>query len=95
MAARFNLTSLIPPGLMVDSVDDGEDTLVVTARSGTTEASCPVCGAASRRVRSHYVRHSSDLPCSGRRVACNSWCGDSGAMCQAVRVRCLPNGSMR
>jgi transposase len=68
MAGRFNFASLIPLGLMLDSVDNGEDTLVVTARSSAVEASCPVCGATSRRVQSHHIRRPSDLPCSGRHV---------------------------
>jgi len=68
MAARFGFASLIPPGLAVDSVDGSEDALVVTARSNAVTALCPLCGAASDRVQSHYVRHPSDLPCAGRRV---------------------------
>ena len=31
-------------------------------------AACPLCGAASRRVHSRYIRQVSDLPCSGRRI---------------------------
>ena len=65
MAIRFGFASLIPHGLEVDSVDDGEGMLVVTARSNAVTASCPLCGAASRRVQSHYVRQPSDLPCVG------------------------------
>ena len=68
MAIRFGFASLIPHGLEVDSVDDGEGMLVVTARSNAVTASCPLCGAASRRVQSHYVRQPSDLPCVGRGV---------------------------
>jgi transposase len=68
MAAKFGFASLIPPGLAVDSVDGSEDALVVTARSNARTAACPLCGTASRRVQSHYVRQPSDLPCSGRRV---------------------------
>ncbi len=68
MASRFGFASPIPLGLEVDSVDDGENTLVVTARSNAATASCPLCGVASHRVQSHYVRHPSDLPCAGRRV---------------------------
>ncbi len=68
MAARFGFASLIPPGLTVDSVDGSEDALVVTARSNAVTAGCPLCGAASDRVQSHYVRRPSDLPCAGRRV---------------------------
>jgi len=68
MASRFGFASLIPLGLKVDSVDDGENTLVVTARSNAAIASCPWCGVVSHRVQSHYVRQPSDLPCAGRRV---------------------------
>jgi hypothetical protein len=42
MVARFGFALLIPPGLEVNSVDDGEDTLVVTARSSAATASCPL-----------------------------------------------------
>lgn len=52
----------------MDSVDDSETTLIVTARSNAATASCPLCGVISHRVQSHYVRQPSDLPCSGRRV---------------------------
>lgn len=68
MAARFGFASLIPPGLELEKVDGDGDTLVVTARSSAATATCPLCGAASCRVQSHYVRQPSDLPCAGRRV---------------------------
>lgn len=68
MVARLGFASLILPGLEVDSVDDGEQTVVVTACSTAVAASCPLCGVASRHLQSHYVRRPSDLPCSGRRV---------------------------
>jgi hypothetical protein len=68
MASRFGFASLIPPGLEIDSVDSGENTLIVTARSDAAGAFCPLCGVVSHRVQSHYVRQPSDLPCAGRRV---------------------------
>ncbi|MGI4800222.1 MAG: ISL3 family transposase [Janthinobacterium lividum] len=68
MAARFGFASLIPPGLVVDSVDGSADTLVITARGNAPTALCPLCDAASDRVQSHYIRRPSDLPCAGRRV---------------------------
>ena len=68
MSARSGFASLIPPGLEVERVDEGEDTLVVTARSNAVAASCPLCRTTSRRVQSHYVRRPADLPCAGRRV---------------------------
>jgi len=42
--------------------------MVVTARAEAGEAFCPVCGEASRRVHSRYVRHVRDLPFSGQGV---------------------------
>ncbi len=68
MGSQFSFASLIPPGLAVDSVEDSENALAVTARSNALTALCPLCGVASERVQSHYVRHPSDLPCAGRRV---------------------------
>ena len=68
MASRFGFASLIPSGLAVDSVDSGEDALVITGRSNALIALCPLYGAASDRVQSHYIRQPSDLPCAGRRV---------------------------
>ena len=62
------LSSLIPVGLSVECLTKAEGALVVTARTKSCESVCPLCGTASRRVHSRYVRHVSDLPCSGRRV---------------------------
>ena len=62
MAAWFSYASLIPPGLMVSSVNDGENTLAVTACSRAVEASCPVGGVASHCVQSRYIHSPSDLP---------------------------------
>jgi transposase len=52
----------------VDAVGDHDGALVVTARSSTVTASCPLCGTPSHSVQSHYVRQPADLPCAGRRV---------------------------
>ena len=95
MAARFGFASLIPPGLEVDRVDDGETTLVVTARSTAATAVCPLCGVASSRVQSHYVRQPSDLPCSGRRVRLRLLvrrfrCGVSGCQREMFAERFAP-----
>lgn len=52
----YSLASLIPLGLMVDGVDYGEDSPVVTAGGCAIGASCPMCTTASRSVQSHYIR---------------------------------------
>ena len=68
MTSRFGFVSLVPPGLRVDTVVDHDGALVVTARSSTITASCPLCGTPSRSVQSRSVRQPADLPCAGRRV---------------------------
>ena len=68
MGARFDFASLVPPGLVVDRVDEREDMLVVTARGASATASCPARGVTSSRVQSRYIRQPTDLPCAGRRV---------------------------
>ena len=92
MGAKFGFASLVPPGLAVDSVQGSADALVVTARSNAVTAACPLCGTASRRVQSRYVRQPSDLPCSGRRVCLRLlvrrfWCGMTGCPRQVFAER--------
>src|ERR1700681_873824 len=68
MPAHCRFSSLIPSGLVVESIMQTEEGIVVTARAGTQVAMCPLCRSPSRRVHSRYVRQVSDLPCSGRSV---------------------------
>lgn len=68
MQSKFQASTLVPEGLVVESIAHGDDLVVVTARAEPRYAACPLCGASSRRVHSRYVRRVSDLPSSGRRV---------------------------
>ena len=68
MATRFAVKSLVPSGLVMDSVDGSGDAVVVTARSNAVTAAGPLCGTVSCHVQSRHVRQPSDLPCGGRRV---------------------------
>lgn len=68
MASRFDFASLVPLGLTLETVVYSDEALVVTARSSAAAATCPLCGAVSHRVQSHYMRQPTDLPCAGRRV---------------------------
>jgi hypothetical protein len=68
MPAKFRVSSLIPSGLIVESVAQVDETIVVTAQAGIQVAGCPLCGSPSRRIYSLYVRRVSDLSCSGRGV---------------------------
>ncbi|MBZ0260126.1 MAG: ISL3 family transposase [Hyphomicrobiales bacterium] len=68
MQPLFRILPLIPGGFVVQGVDRTEDSIVVEVQSEARAATCPICGFLSRRIHSRYVRHVSDLPCSGRRV---------------------------
>ena len=68
MRRNFGSLSFVPSGLVAESVSCVGETMVVTARAEAGEAFCPVCGEASRRVHSRYVRHVRDLPFSGQGV---------------------------
>lgn len=46
MAARFGFAPQVPPRLIVDSVGAG----IVSARSNTPTASCPLCGVVLNRA---------------------------------------------
>ena len=52
---------------MESAVYEAERT-VITVRPIKSFGFCPSCGAASRRVHSHYRRHVADLPLVGRSV---------------------------
>ena len=69
MASSFRISSLVPSGLVVESVIESEEMIKVSARSRASEAQCPSCGSMSRQVHSRYIRQVADLPCTGRRVA--------------------------
>ena len=68
MARNLRVSSLIPAGLVVESMTETEAGIVVLARAGVLERACPECGRCSRRIHSRYIRTVSDLPCAGRRV---------------------------
>lgn len=68
MPSDFRISSLIPVGFAVRSINQEGDVLVVTTQAAASSASCPLCRFPSRRIHSRYVRQVSDLPCSGRRV---------------------------
>ena len=68
MAMNMRTSSLIPAGLVVESITETEAEIVVLARAAEPERLCPLCGIHSRRIHSSYLRTVSDLPCAGRRV---------------------------
>ena len=68
MRTDFEISSLVPSGLMFDGVSDSTDSLILSVRSEAAEAECPLCATVSRRIHSRYVRHVADLPSVGRKV---------------------------
>jgi transposase len=68
MQTHFRISSLVPSGLLFQSVSDSTDSIILLVRSGAAKASCPLCGAGSRRVHSQYIRSVADLPSAGRAV---------------------------
>ncbi len=69
MGSNFEISSLVPCGLVVERVTKFEDMIKVTVRSGMGKAACPSCGSVSQQVHSRYIRQVADLPCTDRRVA--------------------------
>jgi hypothetical protein len=68
MRTGFRILSLVPGGLVFDSVSDSTDSTIFFVRSETAAGNCPLCGVPSRRVHSRYLRCVADLPCAGREV---------------------------
>jgi transposase len=68
MRTGFRISSLVPRGLVFDSVSDSTDSIILTVRSDMASADCPLCGMLSRRIHSRYLRLVADLPCAGKEV---------------------------
>jgi transposase len=60
---------LIPAGLLVQQVLPEPDRITILTQPKSPTCSCPLCGAASARVHSRYLRTLADLPWQGRIVA--------------------------
>lgn len=68
MRLNFQISSLVPSGLVFDGASDSLDSLILIVRSESATAECPLCGTVSRQIHSRYVRHIADLPSAGREV---------------------------
>lgn len=68
MRARIRISSLVASGLVIESVSDSSDTIILAVRSESDVAECPLCGATSRRIHSRYDRRVADLPCAGKQI---------------------------
>ena len=54
MAAHLRLSSLAPSGLIVESITESEDAVLVSGRARALARACPLCGTQSSRVHSRY-----------------------------------------
>ena len=62
------ISSLVPSGLVVETVSDSCDWIILAARSNKGTAECPLCGVTSYRIHSRYTRQVADLPCAGKQI---------------------------
>ena len=60
--------SLSPAGLLIKSVELGDDRILITARCRGASGTCPDCGRSSEHMHSRYERKLLDLPSHGRAV---------------------------
>ncbi|MFI0849779.1 ISL3 family transposase [Mesorhizobium sp. IMUNJ 23232] len=80
MERRFGSTRLAPAGFVVEHTEIDTDCVFLDVRAAAVSATCPCCGACSRRTQSRYIRQAADLPIAGRRVVLRVtvrrfWCG--------------------
>jgi transposase len=68
MQQSLSRSDLVPAGFVVESALCEADKTTITVQSSRSFGLCPSCGMVSRRVHSHYSRHVTDLPLSGRIV---------------------------
>jgi transposase len=59
---------LLPPGLVVDTVEADADTVAIAAHPAEGFGRCPTCGGRSGRVHSLHRRRLLDLPSHGHAV---------------------------
>jgi len=68
MRAGIRISSLVPSGLVIESVSDSSDSIIIAVRAESGVAECPLCGARSSRIHSRYDRQAADLPCAGKEI---------------------------
>jgi transposase len=61
----YSASFTVPDRLHVDALSFNRDSLIVGCRLRGSEARCPLCGGASRRVHGCYTRTLADLPRGG------------------------------
>jgi transposase len=72
--------------LVIEDVADGDDVIVVRARTRDGAVACPGCGTETARVHGYHDRTAADVPVDGRRVQ---------VRVRARRLRCAVPGCPR
>ncbi|MGI4940604.1 MAG: transposase family protein [Janthinobacterium lividum] len=81
-----SLLPLTPAALHVVQILPAPDRVTILTTPKPSGGACPLCGAASSRVHSHYTRTLADLPWQGRAVT---------VQVRARRFRCATAGCLR
>src|SRR6202021_3250336 len=68
MRAGIRIWALVPSGLVIESVSDSSDSIILAVESEAGTAECPLCGARSRRIHSRYHRQVAYRPTAGKQV---------------------------
>src|SRR5215472_5630417 len=55
-------------GLHIECVTVSDNELLVSVRSSSPTACCPLCGTQAWRIHSRYSRRVADLPCAGQHI---------------------------
>jgi hypothetical protein len=63
MPINFRISALVPVGLIVESVAQLDDSILVAARAGIQVASCPLCGSRQKAPE----RNAQKMPIKTRR----------------------------
>src|ERR1700694_2901225 len=92
MRAGIRISSLVPSVLVIESVSDSSDSIILAVRSEAGMAECPLCGARSRRIHSRYHRQAADLPSAGKQVSLLVITRGSFVRCRIVGGGFLLNG---
>ena len=65
MQGALRPSALIPPGFTVECASTIDTITTIAIVSAATSSCCPICGTASHRTHSRYVRKIADLPLAG------------------------------
>src|SRR5215204_5092823 len=84
MRTGIRISSLVPTGLVIETVSDSCDSIILVVRSENGMAECPLCGATSRRIQRWPRKSGQDDRWS--------FCLTAGTLCPANQERPCKDG---